>query len=109
MIQAYNPGSISILEPLFSHGTTLLWFSAPWCGTCRAIKRVLMTFDQAHPASIIEINVDTDKNLVNQYRIQGVPALIILKNGIVIDRISGSLDYEEFIAWLKKNECIDKI
>ena len=104
MIYLYSSETQTQIEPLLQTGLVLLCFSAPWCGTCRAVKRTLTEFDRRGLASIVEIDVDREKAIGKQYGIQGVPALLLLKDGRIIDRIAGSLDYEEFKAWIGKNE-----
>jgi thioredoxin-like negative regulator of GroEL len=60
--------------------------------------------DALENINFLEIDVDQHKNLLKSFQIQGVPVCILLKDGIVIDRKAGSLNYEEFMAWLGKHD-----
>jgi thioredoxin 1 len=40
--------------------------------------------------TITRIDIDSDKNMVEQYNIQSVPTYVILKDGKEIDRIIGA-------------------
>jgi thioredoxin-like negative regulator of GroEL len=104
MIYFYNSDTKSQIEPLFQKGIVLLSFSAPWCGTCRAVKRTISEFDRKGLAPVVEIDVDREKEMGKRFSVQGVPALMLIKDGRIVDRIAGSLDYEEFKAWIAKND-----
>ncbi len=58
-------------------------FSAAWCAPCRAmapvIKDLARTFDGR--ATIVEIDIDREKELATDYMVHSIPTLIFFENG----------------------------
>lgn len=102
MIYEYRSEDNDFFQSLLSKGTTIMVFSAPWCGTCRAIQRTMREFSEKHSANILYVNVDQEKSFSEQYHIQGIPVILLLEDGISIGKTAGSLDYEEFCDWMEK-------
>jgi thioredoxin 1 len=69
----------------------LIDFFATWCGPCKMLSPVLEQFAGKHNDKIKVVKVDVDKNmsLATQYQIQGVPTMLLFKNGKPIWRKSG--------------------
>jgi len=67
-------------------------FWAPWCGPCRAIAQSLENLAQAYEGKLTIAKVNTDENVqwAGQLGIQGIPTLIIFKNGKEVQRLVGS-------------------
>lgn len=68
-------------------------FWAPWCGPCRMIAPALekIARDYAGRVRVAKMNVDENPQTPMQFQVQGIPTLLLVKNGRVVDRIVGAL------------------
>jgi len=71
--------------------TEVIDFWATWCGPCKLMNPILDEVEKENPdLTITRIDIDSDKNMVEQYKIQSVPTYVILKDGKEVDRIIGA-------------------
>lgn len=77
----------------------LVDFFAEWCGPCKALAPVLkeVKAELGHSISIIKIDVDKNRQLASQYQVQGVPTMILFRNGKQLWRQSGALPKHEIL------------
>jgi thioredoxin 1 len=71
--------------------TEVIDFWATWCGPCKLMNPILDEVEKENPyLTITRVDIDSDKDMVEQYNIQSVPTYIILKDGKEVDRIIGA-------------------
>lgn len=75
-----------------SETPVLVDFYADWCGPCKMMAPELEKFAETMQGKVKVIKVDVDKNqsAAMQYRIQGIPTLVLFKNGEIKWRQSGA-------------------
>lgn len=81
----------------------LVDFYATWCGPCKMMTPILEEVKQAlgDRIQIIKIDVDRNPSAAQAYQIQGVPTLILLKEGKTLWRQSGVVQAPQLIHMLQ--------
>jgi thioredoxin 2 len=78
-----------------------LW--APWCGPCRmvapAVERSAQEF--AGQLKVVKVNVDDAPGISARLGVQGVPTLLLLRQGRVVARQVGALPESQLLSWVK--------
>ena len=76
----------------------LLYFSAPWCGPCRALGPILDELSTKY--SIKKINIDNQPEIAREYGITSIPTTILLVNGQETERKIGPQPKSYYIQLL---------
>ena len=76
-------------------------FWAPWCGPCQmmAPEFAKAAAQAAGSAILIKVNTDEQQQIASQFRIQGIPAFILFKNGREAARTSGFQPASQLLRW----------
>ncbi len=69
----------------------LVDFWAEWCGPCKRLAPTVdaLAEDYAGKITFGKMNVDENRDTPTQFRVQGIPALLLFKGGQVVEAMVG--------------------
>ena len=64
---------------------------AAWCGPCRMLGPTIdqIAAEMAGRVKVAKLNVDENQQTAARFKISGIPAMLIFKDGREVDRIVG--------------------
>ena len=78
---------------------TAKYFTATWCGPCKAFKPIILELI-SEGYNITIHDVDQEQSLSSQYRVRSIPTMVIDENGVEVDRFVGALPKQSVIQKL---------
>lgn len=79
-------------------------FWAPWCGPCKMMAPNFSAAAEHFPLKAVfaKVNTEDEQNLGARFGIRSIPTLIVFKNGIERERVSGALPKESLMQLISK-------
>ena len=88
-------------EVLNSEMPVLLDFWAPWCGPCRMVGPIVDEIaDERGDIKVGKVNVDEQPELAAQFGVMSIPTLVVMKNGKVVNQVTGARPKAQILAML---------
>ncbi|MBD2309381.1 thioredoxin [Chroococcidiopsis sp. FACHB-1243] len=86
-------------EPVFVVDCT-----ATWCGPCKLIAPLIDQLAQEYSdrAKVLKLDLDTNQPIAKRFGIRSIPAVMLFKQGELVETIVGAKPYEEFSSALAK-------
>ena len=80
----------------------LVDFYATWCGPCKMLAPHLEEIANEHPEYVIaKVNVDEEPELGREFKIMSIPALFVIRDGEVTDKVVGYRSKEALLELLE--------
>ena len=88
-------------EVLNSDKPVLMDFWAPWCGPCRMVVPLVEEIaKERSDIKVVKINVDEEQELAMQFGVVSIPTLVVMKNGKVVNQVTGARPKAQILAML---------
>lgn len=88
-------------EVLNSDKPVLMDFWAPWCGPCRMVVPLVEEIaKERSDIKVVKINVDEEQELVMQFGVMSIPTLVVMKNGKIVNQVTGARPKAQILAML---------
>lgn len=77
---------------------------AAWCYPCRMIAPIVEELAAQYGSKVLfaKLNVDDNPDTAMKYSIQSIPTILIIKDGVEVERIIGALPKQQIEAVLRK-------
>lgn len=75
-------------------------FWASWCQPCKRMLPIIdeLAVELKGKVKVTKVDIDDNPNITNTYGIKSVPTLMLLKNGVVQNSITGYVDKKTIIS-----------
>lgn len=81
----------------------LVDFWAEWCGPCRMLAPILeeVAHELKGVVKVVKVNVEESPEAATQYGVTSIPSLMLIRNGQLLDSITGLRPKAALVDWVK--------
>ncbi len=88
-------------EVIGSDKLVLIDFFADWCGPCQMQGPVIDELaEEMDEIKVCKVDVEEQRELANKFRVMSIPTLIVIKDGEIINRLSGFQRKDQLLSML---------
>ena len=74
------------------------YYTAPSCGPCKAVTPLIdkLAIEYGDRVSVVKVDIDESPENAKKYGIRSIPAVLVFRDGEVIESLFGLKPYEAF-------------
>lgn len=106
IIEIHNVENFNNILKQYPDKIIIIDFWAVWCGPCMFFAPIFKKLQDEFQKDYIFVKVNVDENsaIAMKYGITGIPTTLFIKNGEVINKIVGAMNYDGMKKVLEKLE-----
>lgn len=85
----------------------LVKFGATWCGPCRSVDEELASLSGELPSDVEVLKIDVDDNpeLAQEFQITGIPRILLVRSGEILDDKTGYMSKSQLQSWIGEHRA----
>jgi thioredoxin 1 len=76
--------------------------TATWCGPCKLVAPLIDRLADDYRDRVFKLDLDSNKPVAKRFGIRSIPAVMVFKQGKLIETLVGVKPYEEFTAAVER-------
>lgn len=87
-------------EVLKAEQPVLVYLWASWCGPCRLVSPSVdwVADTYSDRLKVLKMEVDPNPDTVKKYQVEGVPTLLVFKNGEIAQSHEGAISKQKLVS-----------
>ena len=95
-------------EVLAQHDLLVIDFGAEWCAPCKSFEKVIAQVAQQYPhVAFGNVDVDAEKDLAEEFNVLSVPAVMILRERVIVFAESGAMTQTALAELIQQAQALD--
>jgi thioredoxin 1 len=73
-------------------------YTASWCGPCKMVAPLMdkLATEYGDRVAVVKVDIDENKDNAKKYGIRSIPAVLIFRDGEMVESLFGSKPYETY-------------
>jgi thioredoxin 1 len=98
MAAAYLKDEAELDSTLQSEPVVVVDCTASWCGPCKLVAPLMDQLSEEYDGrvKVMKLDLDSNKSVAQRFGIKSIPAVLVFKNGELVDTLVGVKPYSTF-------------